>query len=161
MRPSEIAMTLGNMSNEINLDIQKARDVLVHKYEPDRKSFDNEEISEQIELHTEMVNLLIHSLLASTFTKSYDETKKLLDNACIKAGLDPDGEAGTTKLIKDNGALAFSKRQNKDGEQTTLKDFIIELQKLDVSKSVIDKAMERATKVKRGNVYYIVNGSDT
>ena len=160
MRPSEIAMTLGNMTNMIELDIEEAKRELVQRYEPDRGSFDNEEINDLIELHTQMVNFLIMSVLASTYTKKYEEVKKAIDNAASDCGLEPEGVAGQTIIIKDNGQLIFSKRQNKDGEQCTIQDLLIQLQLLNVDKKTIDKAVEKATKPKRGNVYYMVNGSE-
>lgn len=113
--------------------------------------------SEADELHSMHYYMIRHAMLAAQHSfvkKEFEQSKNILDDMVGRLGGSPLGTPGTTQELHDDGTLAFSKKQNKDGTSTLVVDLLTELARLGVEKAVIDKAMANATKPKRGNVYY-------
>ena len=71
-------------------------------------------------------------------------------------GVDPEPVPGTTKELYHANGIKFSKKQNKNGTQINVTDLLTQLARLGVEKAVVDKAVENATKEKRGNIYYVI-----
>jgi SOS response regulatory protein OraA/RecX len=71
--------------------------------------------------------------------------------------MESDVEAGTSKVMYSDTLYTFTKKRNADSVQVSAKDLATQLATLGVEKDIIDKAMEKANKVRRGNTYYNVS----
>ena len=103
--------------------------------------------------------LMRHEVLAaqhSYIKKEFDESKKGLDETLTKMGVDTEPVPGTTQVLYQANGIQFAKRQNKNTTQINTTDLLTQLARLGVEKAVVDKAVENATKEKRGNVYYVI-----
>ena len=150
MKASELAMTMASMQAEIDKAISQAKTTLELNFEG--LSQNNEEVEKEHNLHYKAVDYLIYSSLGSRYKKLVDQSKKDLDEAVPN----PDGVAGQTVTLGNTNLFHFAKKQNNDGSSTLVTDLVTELARLGVEKSVVDKALKKATKPKRGNVYYQV-----
>ena len=132
----------------------EALDKLNGSFTPSTK--DNEQAHKQFNMHTAMGQFMLVSGLNSTYKKAYDSAKELLDNEADALGLSTNMKDGEDRTVFQNNMFSFVKKRNKGGETTSIKDFIIELNKMGVEKDTIEKAFENATKPKKGSVYYSV-----
>jgi hypothetical protein len=145
------------------LEMEEAIDVIVHDLKRDfandfqSDSTDNERVNLESDAHYSMVDHLISARINSKWKKSYDNSKSNLDHAAEALGVGTEGIAGESKTLLLINDMKYSKRQNKDGTTTLLTDFVNALNRCDVSKETIDKALKMAEKPKRGNVYYNVS----
>ena len=139
-------------------DIKEAQTVALGKlngsFTPSTQ--DNDKANKQFNMHTAMGQFVLVSALNSTYKKSYDKAKEELDESANALGLGTDMKDGEDRTVFQNNMFSFVKKRNKGGETTSIKDFIIELNKLGVEKDTIEKAFENATKPKKGSVYYSV-----
>ena len=117
---------------------------------------DNDIANKQFIMHTAMGQFMLVSGLNSTYKKAYDKAKEELDESANALGLGTDMKDGEDRTVFQNNMFSFVKKRNKGGETTSIKDFIIELNKMGVEKDTIEKAFENATKPKKGSVYYSV-----
>ena len=117
---------------------------------------DNDKANKQFNMHHAMGQFVIVSGLNSIYKKAYDSAKELLDTEADALGLSTDMKDGEDRTVFQNNMFSFVKKRNKGGETTSIKDFIIELNKMGVEKDTIEKAFENATKPKKGSVYYSV-----
>ena len=154
MKQSELAMALADMQEKINNAVHKTATQFNSMFEA--TSSDNEQSDLEFSAHHAMVNHLISSSINSKYKKSFDSSKKTLDEVVELLGTDPNGKAGQTVILHKSNVFKFDKRQNKDSEQTTVVDLCNALARAGVEKAVVDAAMKQATKPKRGNVYYDV-----
>ena len=107
--------------------------------------------------------LVIHSILDtqhSYIKKEFDKSKKGLDLALAGLGIEPSGVAGETTEMYHADGVTFSKKRNKNGTTTLLTDVLNHLARLGVAKDLIDKAVAKAEKPKKGNTYYIIEVDD-
>lgn len=155
MRAAELALTLSNMHIEIDKVIRSTASNLYNTFQTDNK--DNEQADKEATMHNMMVNYLVYSSINSKYKKYFDLGKVALDTSVEALGNDPSGIAGTTLNLHENNVFTFTKRQNKNSEQTTVVDLCNALARSGVEKAVVDAAMKQATKEKRGNVYYEVS----
>lgn len=158
MRASELAMQLSAMHNEIELEIESVYKNLAELFLPDIKeqSTSNVDVVIQSNLHNAMAHYAIISGLNTKYTKMLAACKELLDINVGALGNSSEGIPGQKVLLGKSNIFQFSKKQNQDGTTTLVKDLITELARASVEKSVVDKAVKEASKVKKGNVYYEV-----
>ena len=119
---------------------------------------DNKSIAEAHNLFLMFVRHELVSARSSHLKKLFDASKANLDEAIQAMGKSSEGVPGTTTLLYEDANFRFSKKQNNDSESVSLTQFKVELAKLGVDETVVAKAAKNATKSKRGNVYYIVEG---
>ena len=103
--------------------------------------------------------LVRHEVLAaqhSYIKKVFDQSKKGLDEALHGIGIDPEPVPGSTKELYHANGIKFSKKQNKNSTQINVTDLLTQLARLGVEKAVVDKAVEEASREKRGNIYYVI-----
>ena len=152
-------LTIANVSAVSDLAeyTKKYVDQLVSDY---KGSGSNNETALAHDMYTRLVRHDILSCEHSYIKKEFDESKKGLDIALAGMQIDPNGVAGTTKVIYRDNGLKFSKRQNKDGPTTLLVDVLNQLARLGVDKSLVDQALRNAEKVKKGNTYYLIEADD-
>ena len=147
-----------SMTAVLAKDIKEAQTVALGKlngsFTPSTQ--DNDKANKQFNMHTAMGQFVLVSGLNSTYKKSYDKAKEELDESANALGLGTDMKDGEDRTVFQNNMFSFVKKRNKGGETTSIKDFIIELNKLGVEKDTIEKAFENATKPKKGSVYYSV-----
>ena len=117
---------------------------------------DNDKANKQFNMHHAMGQFVLVSGLNSTYKKAYDSAKELLDTEADALGLSTDMKDGEARTVFQNNMFSFVKKRNKGGDTTSIKDFMIELNKLGVEKDTIEKAFGNATKPKKGSVYYSV-----
>lgn len=123
-------------------------------------STNNEKACHESNMHSAMVSYIIASRISSKWKKEYDNSKRALDSRLADAGYDPSGVPGSTNTLFKTNAFSFSKRQNVNGTTTLVTDLVNALARLGVEKDIIDEALKKATKPKRGNVYYEVTTID-
>ena len=147
-----------SMTAVLAKDIKEAQTVALGKlngsFTPSTQ--DNDKANKQFDMHTAMGQFMLVSGLNSTYKKSYDKAKEELDESANALGLSTDMKDGESRTVFQNNMFSFIKNRNKGGETTSIKDFIIELNKMGVEKDTIEKAFENATKPKKGSVYYSV-----
>ena len=147
-----------SMTAVLAKDIKEAQTVALGKlngsFTPSTQ--DNDKANKQFDMHTAMGQFMLVSGLNSTYKKSYDKAKEELDESANALGLGTDMKDGEDRTVFQNNMFSFVKKRNKGGETTSIKDFIIELNKMGVEKDTIEKAFENATKPKKGSVYYSV-----
>ena len=147
-----------SMTAVLAKDIKEAQTVALGKlngsFTPSTQ--DNDKANKQFDMHTAMGQFMLVSGLNSTYKKAYDKAKEELDESANALGLGTDMKDGEDRTVFQNNMFSFVKKRNKGGETTSIKDFIIELNKLGVEKDTIEKAFENATKPKKGSVYYSV-----
>ena len=117
---------------------------------------DNDKANKQFDMHTAMGQFMLVSGLNSTYKKAYDKAKEELDESANALGLSTNMKDGEGRTVFQNSMFSFVKKRNKGGDTTSIKDFMIELNKLGVEKDTIEKAFGNATKPKKGSVYYSV-----
>jgi hypothetical protein len=120
--------------------------------DPDTAGMSNEKASHAHDVRNAMAELLLSQALSSLADKRLDAAKKAIDE--VTDNIDPPPD--TTVVVEDDGLLCFQKKRNKSSPEVKMKDFIVALASLGVSKEIIDTATERATKERKGNLYYIV-----
>ena len=155
MRQAELASVLSNMQTEIDNIIHSTAVSLYNTFQTNSK--DNEQADKEATMHNMMVNYLVYSSVNSKYKKYFDLGKVALDTGVEALGTDPSGKAGSTLNLHENNVFTFTKKQNKNSEQTTVVDLCNALARSGVEKAVVDAAMKQATKEKRGNVYYEVS----
>jgi hypothetical protein len=146
------------IASELAKSMKEVQDKALQELNEDFKAStsDNERASQQFDMHDAMAHFMIVSGLHSTYKKAYDAAKEKLDSSAEALGITTDVENGDAKMLFQNELFSFTKRRNKGGDSTPIKDFIIELTKLGVEKDTIQKAFGTATKPKKGSVYYEV-----
>ena len=120
----------------------------------------NSAINHEVEMHERLIRHEILSSLHSYTKKEFDTSKKELDARLTDMGYDVEGSPGITRTVYQDAEITFNKRQNKDGVTTGMTDLLNALSQIGVPKETINKAVEQATKPKRGNVYYIIEVGD-
>ena len=154
MKRTDIVHLTAVLAKDIKEAQTDALDKLNGSFTPSTQ--DNEQAHNQFNMHTAMGQFMLVSGLNSTYKKAYDSAKELLDNEADALGLSTDMKDGEDRTVFQNNMFSFVKKRNKGGETTSIKDFIIELNKLGVEKDTIEKAFENAPKPKKGSVYYSV-----
>ena len=147
-----------SMTAVLAKDIKEAQTVALGKlngsFTPSTQ--DNDKANKQFTMHPAMGQVVLVSGLNSTYKQAYDKAKEELDESANALGLGTDMKDGEDRTVFQNNMFSFVKKRNKGGETTSIKDFIIELNKMGVEKDTIEKAFENATKPKKGSVYYSV-----
>lgn len=154
MKRTDIVHLTAVLAKDIKEAQTDALDKLNGSFTPSTK--DNEQAHKQFNMHHAMGQFMLVSGLNSTYKKAYDSAKELLDNEADALSLSTDMKDGEDRTVFQNNMFSFVKKRNKGGETTSIKDFIIELNKMGVEKDTIEKAFENATKPKKGSVYYSV-----
>ena len=154
MKKLEFTMMLLHTEEIVRTAVSSLVEDLSNKFLHDAST--NEEAVLQFDANFAMINYLVDSRESSYWKKASDKSKKSLDAAMEKLGIDPSGMPGDTVELFASNMLQFSKRQNEDGTSTLVVDLVTELSRLGVKKSIIDAALKKASKPKRGNVYYEV-----
>ncbi|MAG26346.1 hypothetical protein CMI47_12420 [Candidatus Pacearchaeota archaeon] len=154
MNSRQIRIELLDMQDKMNNHVEYVRAMFEKLFEASTK--ENELAEKQFVAHTAMTEYVLVSALHSKYKKAFDKAKKTLDSASEGLGLDAEGLAGATVTIHENEVFRFTKKRNQDGTSTLVVDLCTELARLGVEKSLVDKAMKKATKPKRGNTYYEV-----
>jgi len=154
MKRTDIVHLTAVLAKDIKEAQTEAIDKLNGSFTPSTK--DNEQAHKQFNMHHAMGQFMLVSGLNSTYKKAYDSAKELLDNEADALSLSTDMKDGEDRTVFQNNMFSFVKKRNKGGETTSIKDFIIELNKMGVEKDTIEKAFENATKPKKGSVYYSV-----
>lgn len=149
-----ISNTLDNLNNGMNTTTKQLGD----QFEP-LDGLSNSQTDQAHVMHQRLIQHELITAINSATKKQFDASKAALDKHLATIGIDPNGKAGTTIELYNDGTLSFSKKQNKDGTSTLVVDLCTELARLGVEKSVVDEAIKRATKPKRGNVYYEINSA--
>jgi hypothetical protein len=152
MKQAELAMSLADMQEKIDNTVHEATTQFNNMFKA--TGSDNEQSDLEFSAHNAMVNHLISSSINSKYKKSFDSSKKVLDDIVGQLGTDPNGKAEQTIVLHKSNVFEFFKRQNKDNEQTTVVDLCNALARAGVEKAVVDAAMKQATKPRKGNVYY-------
>ena len=116
----------------------------------------NEEANAAFDMFHRLMTHEVVSAQHSHIKKEFDRSKKGLDEALSAMGVDPEPVQGTTKELYHANGIKFSKKHNKNGTQINVTDLLTQLARLGVEKAVVDKAVENATKEKRGNIYYVI-----
>lgn len=157
MKSSELATIVLEMNDQVNDAIFEAKSTLLSKFEASTRG--NEAAAREASMNDAMIGYVLATGLFARFKKQIDYTKRTLDMGIEALGNDPNGVPGDTVFLHSDNVLQFTKKQNRDGTSTLVVDLCTELARLGVEKSVVDEAMKRATKPKRGNVYYQVEVS--
>lgn len=87
-------------------------------------------------------------------------TKNDIDIMLTENGIDVSVLGGETKSLWDGRQFLINKRRNKDTEQVSAKDLVVQLRKYGVNPATIQKAMDAAKKTRKGNTYYDVVAKD-
>jgi len=120
----------------------------------------NEDASKYASAHEAMLTYLITSSISTQYVKEFNNAKKRLDHCAVALDISNECVPGHTITVFESNVFSFSKRQNKDGQVTSLTDVVNNLRRLGVDKDIIDKAIKESTKTKRGNVYYEIEVMD-
>ena len=116
----------------------------------------NEEADASFDIFHRLIRHETISAQHSYIKKEFEQSKKGLDEALTKMGIDSEPTPGTTKELYHANNIKLSKRQNNNSTQINTTDLLTQLARLGVEKAVVDKAVENSTKEKRGNIYYII-----
>jgi|TARA_R110000822_G_scaffold12978_7_gene46680 hypothetical protein len=158
MKKRDVTIALADSLSLISFDNKRIVSKLAEDYTSTDSS--NKDTEDAYDMHTRLIK---HELLAaqhSYIKKEFDESKKGLDLALAGMGVDYKSIAGETKTLYHADGIKFSKRQNKDGNTTSLTDVLTQLACLGVEKAIVDKACSNANKPKKGNTYYIIEADD-
>lgn len=150
MKASTWAVIISDMRDEIREAITTVKTKMNLEYKT--LGPDNEASIEESNLHDKCIDYLIYSGMASEYKKLADQSKKELDEAVPN----PDGIAGQSVTLGNTNLFNFSKKMNRDGETTLVVDLVTALAQAGVDKEMVDAALKKAKKPKRGNVYYQV-----
>ncbi len=151
---TQVAMSLLELESEVSAAITRTKFELDSKFNSDTD--DNEESARDFDRHKAMVEYTVLSSINSKTKKELDAAKKKLDDHAYN------GESieGRTIEIYSTNLLSFNKKQNKDSSAVAVKDLVTELARAGVEKSVVDAALAKAEKFRRGNIYYTVETVD-
>ena len=158
MKQLDINMLVGTMAADITKLVQATIDAMDSDFTTE--TTDNAKAGDQADLYNAMNQYIVYTMLNSTYKKAFDSTKKNLDHFSEVLGLDIEGSPEITKTIAEVNGITFKKKQNKDGTSTLVTDLLNALNRLGVEKSVLDDAVNKATKPKRGNTYYQIEAID-
>jgi len=154
MRPSELAMQLSAMHNQIEIETSATYKNLDDTFQTDTK--DNETTAQVSDLHSAMCDYIIVSSLATKYSKMLLASKKTLDRSVESMNGSSEGIPGQSVLLGKSNEFQFHKKQNHDGTSTLVVDLITELARAGVDQDIVNKAMKAATKPRKGNTYYNV-----
>ena len=155
MNSIKVATILSELDNNLSNVIRECHAALTSDFSSTTK--DNERAELEANMHEAMAQQQIAARLTTRFKKAHDISKKDLDVICQRLGTSPESLPGTTVNLYEDKLFVFSKRQNADSASCSSKDLITELNKLGVDPTLIEKAQKKATKPKRGNVYYNID----
>lgn len=130
--------------------VNETIDVLSRDFQP-RDDATNEETERDATIFKEAITLAVYQQLSTTVNKVVGNCKENLDRH-----IPNDVVGGSTELLFNQSGIAFSKKRNNNTTQLSAKDLTVALMKLGVDAKTLEKATELATKVKKGNTYYIV-----
>jgi len=159
MNSVKIITVLSDLDYKISMAISDAMTDLSSEFKGSAKN--NKETAAEHSMNIAMATQKIASRLTTRFKKDHDLSKKRLDLACEQLVGSSSAVPGTTTTLYSDNMFVFSKRMNEDSAVCSVKDLMIELNKLGVDPDQIDKAREAATKAKKGNVYYNVDVNET
>lgn len=117
----------------------------------------NEVASLQYEMSRAMGEFIVASTLNAHCKKKYEKAKEQLDFCAASLGKDIEVEDGCTLAIHADSSFSFQKRRNTTTATINTKKLLIELNKLGVDPSLLQKAVNNASEIKRGSVYYEVD----
>ncbi len=120
----------------------------------------NEVASKQYDISKAMAEFIVAASLNTHCKKKYDNAKERLDFCAASLGKDIEVDDGDTATIYGDTQFSFSKRRNTTTPSINTKKLLIELNKLGVDPSLIEKAVNSASETKRGSVYYMVDVVD-
>jgi len=152
MKKHELAQQLLTMSMEIDKAASNCRITLKALFQSN--SEDNELVELEGKAHDAMVEYLIASHLNASWSKEYKATKTSLDGTVEALSDTSDGLPGQTVELHRSNVFSFSKKQNVGSSSLSVTDLLNALARAGVEKSVLDEAKTKASKPKRGNVYY-------
>tara|TARA_R100001594_G_scaffold82047_2_gene116510 strand:+ start:986 stop:1468 length:483 start_codon:yes stop_codon:yes gene_type:complete len=151
---SAVVETIAAMTDSIN----NANKRLCRDFKANTDS--NADAAAQADMHKAMARFIVVSDAQSMIKKMYDRTKQELNDNCTTLGIDPNVESGESKAIYQDNVYLFTKKRNAETQTTSLKDFVIELNKLGVDKEIIDNAYDSATKPRAGSEYFNISVGD-
>lgn len=155
MNSIKIATILSELDNNLSNTIRDCHVALTSDFSSTTK--DNERAELEANMHEAMAQQQIAARLTTRFKKAHDISKKDLDLICERLGTSSESVPGTTTNLYEDKLYIFNKRQNVDSASCSSKDLITELNKLGVDPTLIEKAQKKATKPKKGNVYYNID----
>tara|TARA_R100001594_G_scaffold149616_2_gene207974 strand:- start:356 stop:832 length:477 start_codon:yes stop_codon:yes gene_type:complete len=155
MDTKQMMMAINDAVSNLKTNTKEVLDSATAKVQLDPIE-NNEEADQAFDIFYRLARHEVLSAQSSYIKKEFDESKKGLDDALDKMGINPEPIPGTTQELYHANGIKFSKRQNKNSTQVNTTDLLTQLARLGVEKAVVDKAVENATKEKRGNVYYII-----
>ena len=155
MKNTDLVLTTLSCVDTLKNNIEELTETLAKDFQP--RGLSNSETHEAYSMHRHMIHHHLISTVNAHAKKEFDKSKNILDDMLSRMGITPDGHPGMTVEKYNDGILTFHKKQNKEGTTTLVVNLLTELARLGVEKSVVDEAMKRATKSKRGNVYYEIS----
>ena len=155
MNSIKIATILSELDNKLDSAIRDCHVALTSDFSSTTK--DNERVELEANMHEAMAHQKIAAKLTTRFKNTHDLSKKDLDIVCERLGTSPDPVPGTTTNLYEDKLYIFSKRQNVDSASCSSKDLMTELNRLGVDPALIVEAQKKATKPKKGNVYYNID----
>lgn len=155
MKKRDMIMVKSDNEGRLERDIRDATESLLKDFKYDDNKSNYEANSDYVMQYLLVKHELV-STLQSYLKKEMDRSKKAIDGQLTDLDIDPASTPDSTKELYNNGTIAFSKKQNKNGSGVSTKDLLTELARAGVEKDVVAKAVAAATKEKRGNVYYLV-----
>ena len=155
MNSIKVATILSELDNKLDSAIRDCHVALTSDFSSTNK--DNERVELEANMHEAMAHQKIAAKLTTRFKNTHDLSKKDLDIVCERLGTSPDPVPGTTTNLYEDKLYIFSKRQNVDSASCSSKDLMTELNRLGVDPALIVEAQKKATKPKKGNVYYNID----
>jgi hypothetical protein len=156
MRPSEIAMSIADMQNEI---VVKYHELLNTEYVP--VDGDSNMVTDiKATIHEEMAKYIKMNTLAAWSGKEASKAKDKIHESLEILEMSTDPVEGTEVTIYEDQDFLIRKKQNRHGISISSTDLEIELTRLGVEKDILDKAKDAASKERKGAVYFTITGSD-
>lgn len=158
MKSYDLQAIKSDLLKGVDLDIDAAVRVVTEQFK--NPAVDNALVSTHANINGCMAELEMFGTIKTVYSKHYDNTKKRLDMLLTSINISTDVSAGTEEVLYQSNVLRYKKKRNNDSDVVDHQVLILELNRLGVSKEIIDKALAVATKKRRGNTYYIIEGSD-
>lgn len=155
MDRANVARVVIEMLDRIEMVIGETVGSLTSEFEKSEGA-SNEQANNEYEMHQRLGRHIVAAMLNKTYKKLYDKSKDELDNQLAVMGLDYLVNPGEERVLFENRGFKFIKKRHKSSEVVALDDFKIELAKAGVEPEVVSKALEEASKEKRGSVFYDV-----
>lgn len=155
MRKSEAAVAVADLDAKVQDAVDDAIDVFTNKYASTETN--NSMADSLAALNKTITEYVVISSLNSAMKKRHDQLKRMIDLQLVECGLKNEVPNGLQEELYQDNIFKFSKKRAVSSVNVAVKDFQLELQKLGVDQSLINKALENAGKERNGSVYYIVD----